>query len=288
MNPLKNATNFTRVFVGRYNSGSYPIAFEDRQSGYVLYINTPSNRVDSVYSYGHGIYRTNNTSQYTHGNPFIYTTYLDQNERNYTNADKAYYERNGVRYNHGSYGSLISPKDSDGHQNYSGEKDGMIVGSYYSSITQYAWNGDISEIIYFDDVLRGPEKEALNEWLNRKYGNTPICTLPADTTGYNVDNCNVGAHAYDDALTEGECSISCAAGYDFSRTQLPKATCSAAGEKFVLSGCYPITDDTTAVPSFVGTDNVGIGIRIMELMLMILEMFSAGHQGKIRTVTIIN
>ena len=87
MNPLKNATNFTRVFVGRYNSGSYPIAFEDRQSGYVLYINTPSNRVDSVYSYGHGIYRTNNTTQYTHGNPFIYTTYLDQNERNYTNAD---------------------------------------------------------------------------------------------------------------------------------------------------------------------------------------------------------
>ena len=78
-----------------------------------------------------------------------------------------------------------------------------------------------------------------------------------DTTGYVVSGCDVSGHAYDDALTEGECSVSCAVGYDFSRTHLPKATCSAAGEKFVLSGCYPTTDDTTAVPSFVTNDNVG-------------------------------
>ena len=151
--------------------------------------------------------------------------------------------------------NVVSPKDSSGDSN--GLKSGMVVGNYFANPASYYWSGNISEIIYFDDVLREPEKEALNEWLNRKYGNTPTCTLPSDTTGYNVDNCNVEAHAYDDALTEGECSVSCTAGYDFSRTHLPKATCSAAGEKFVLSGCYPTTDDTTAVPSFVGTDNVG-------------------------------
>ena len=67
----------------------------------------------------------------------------------------------------------------------------------------------------------------------------------------------MSGHAYDDALTENECSVSCDTGYDFSRTHLPKATCSAAGEKFVLSGCYPTTDDTTTGSRFVGTDNVG-------------------------------
>ena len=50
--------------------------------------------------------------------------------------------------------------------------------------------------------------------VEQKIWKTPTCTLPdpADRTGYNVENCDVGTHAYDDALTEGECSVSCAGG----------------------------------------------------------------------------
>ena len=112
--PFATATNFTRVFVGRYSGGTYNMAFEDGMSGYGLYINTANNRIDSYYSYGNrtgrGANRTNNTSSYTHGNPFIYTTYLDTDERNYTNADKAFYERDGVEYNHGSVDQFFHQK----------------------------------------------------------------------------------------------------------------------------------------------------------------------------------
>ena len=183
--PFATATNFTRVFVGRYSGGTYNMAFEDGMSGYGLYINTASNRIDSYYSYGtgtgRGVNRTNNTSSYTHGNPFIYSTYLDTDERNYTNADKAFYERNGVEYNHGSVGSVLSPKDSLGWNN-NGVLDGMMIGNYRANPASYAWNGDISEIIYFDEALTSVEREALNEWLMRKYGQVKTCTLPAVTT----------------------------------------------------------------------------------------------------------
>ena len=61
---------------------------------------------------GRSVNRTSNTSFMGHGRPFIFSTYLDTDERNYTNADKAYYERDGVEYNYGSVGSILSPKDS--------------------------------------------------------------------------------------------------------------------------------------------------------------------------------
>ena len=255
---LANATNFTRVFVGRMsNTTTRMMGFEDNRLGYGFYYYS---NYDRVYA-KHHIQTTGNYSTGAVGKgisaeaPFIFTQFLDTNERNYTNASKAYFEVNGTGYTYGSLTSAASPKDSIG--NDSGVTSGMLIGTYFANPASYYWRGNISEIIYFDDVLREPEKEALNEWLNRKYGKTTTCTLPADTTGYNVDNCNVGAHAYDNALTEGECSVSCAAGYDFSRTHLPKATCSAAGEKFVLSGCYPTYDGTRDPPTFVTNDNVG-------------------------------
>ena len=176
------------------------------------------------------------------------------NERNYTNSEKTYYEVNGIRYSFDSIATVATPKDSTGDD--SGTKAGMVVGNYFASPASYFWSGDISEIIYFDDVLREPEKEALNEWLNRKYGNTPTCTLPADTTGYVVSGCDVSGHAYDDALTEGECSVSCDTGYVESRVEGASASCTTSGSKFVLSGCFPSYDGTRDPPSFVTNDNV--------------------------------
>ena len=81
--------------------------------------------------------------------------------------------------------------------------------------------------------------------------------MPADTTGYDVSGCNVGGHAWDTALTEAECSVTCANGYSASRTNDAKATCSTSGGTFALSGCYPVNDNATDAPAFVGTDNVG-------------------------------
>ena len=46
----------------------------------------------------------------------------------------------------------------------------MMIGNYRANPGSYAWNGDISEIIYFDEALTSVEREALNEWLTRKYG----------------------------------------------------------------------------------------------------------------------
>ena len=40
--------------------------------------------------------------------------------------------------------------------------------------------------------------------VDEKIWTSKTCTLPADTTGYDVTGCNVGGHAWDTALTESE------------------------------------------------------------------------------------
>ena len=58
-------------------------------------------------------------------------------------------------------------------------------------------------------------------------------------------------------LTEGECSVSCSAGYSSSRSYGPKATCNTNGTRFVLTGCYSDNDNSTPAPNFSINDNVG-------------------------------
>ena len=93
---LANATNFTRVFVGRLsNTSSQSMGFNDNRIGYGVWYRTGYDRV----------YLKNNPEPNANyfnsvaskgvstSDPFIVTQYLDTNERNYTNSEKAYVER---------------------------------------------------------------------------------------------------------------------------------------------------------------------------------------------------
>ena len=68
------------------------------------------------------------------------------------------------------------------------------------NISTYKFIGDIGEIIRFNRSLRQPEIDAVQSYLLRKYGVTKTCTLPDSYLGYDVTNCNVANHPYDDAL----------------------------------------------------------------------------------------
>ena len=121
----------------------------------------------------------------------------------------------------------------------------------------YGWDGAISQIIYFDRVLRTPERDAINYWLRKKYGNLPACTLPADTSGYIVTECQNAINAeHDGIIPASSCTVSCDTGFSATRGGGAYAVCGEKNGEFELFGCYPAYDNSTPVPSFVGTDAV--------------------------------
>ena len=63
----------------------------------------------------------------------------------------------------------------------------------------------------------------------------PPCSLPADTTGYDVSACDASAAA---PVRESECAVSCTPGYESDVVASPRATCSRHGNGvFALAGC---------------------------------------------------
>ena len=83
-----------------------------------------------------------------------------------------------------SSGELVSP----------GAGLGASIGGSLSS-DSHTWRGDIAEVIIFDRVLTYEEIVELETYLKRKWGIIEGCKLPADTTGYNVSQCNTAGEA---------------------------------------------------------------------------------------------
>ena len=160
MTALENATDFTRVFVGRMaNSSRYMIALDDNRLGYGVY---------QYYAYDRMYFKQdrNVNGNYfgsvsakgiSDGSPFFISQILDTDESNYTNSDKTYVVIDGTRYNYSSISTTNSPNESTG---VDGDTSSVLIGGLYSS-SSYYWSGDISEVMYFDYALDDVEQEAM-------------------------------------------------------------------------------------------------------------------------------
>ena len=102
---LENATDFTRVFVGRMaNSSRYMIALDDNRLGYGVYQYYAYDRMylKQDRNVNGNYFGTVASKGISDGHRFYLTQILDTDESNYTNSDKTYVVIDGTRYNYSS------------------------------------------------------------------------------------------------------------------------------------------------------------------------------------------
>ena len=150
------------------------------------------------------------------GKPYIHMGVVDRSGSSILNTDKLRAYHNGAQL---SFTVNDTQVKNPVEANDFGTNNRLTIGNTSGDdISTYRFIGDVGEIIRFNRSLRQPEIDAVQSYLLRKYGVTKTCTLPDSYTWYDVTNCNVANHPYDDALTEGECSVTCSAGYSSSRS----------------------------------------------------------------------
>ena len=131
-----------------------------------------------------------------------------------------------------------------GNLNKLGNLTGLYIGTTYSETRWF--NGEIAEVLIFDEVLSSEQISLLNKHFSIKYGETKACSLPADTTGYNVTSCDTS----NEKLSLEDCVVSCDAGYtdilgfvsydNIATSNMIEAdvTCSEDSGEFILRGCF--------------------------------------------------
>ena len=117
-----------------------------------------------------------------------------------------------------------------------------IGGGWANDNSNNFFSGDIAEIILFDRKLTTSELKAIEDKILVDYSIVPICTTPADTTGYDVSSCDTSGGA----ISELSCALSCASGYVDTGAS---PSCETTGGTFSFSGCVPIINFGTTYDS---------------------------------------
>ena len=145
----------------------------------------------------------------------------------------------------------------------------LRIGNYkdYSNWqNNYSYNGDIAEIILFDEALNEDQVAEVTKYLGVKYGAITACEMPSANEllqlGYQ-STCDTSA----ELKTVSECSqlTTCAGGYeDWTEYHPFRLICPQTGEKFVLRGCYPLDQGEGDNPSVHDPTDDQLALRILE------------------------
>ena len=162
-----------------------------------------------------------------------------------TNATKLDYRINGEKISFNSFNTAVASSTLDG--------TGITFGARMDGGLK--WSGHLAEVILFDRRLTDTEVEELEEYLKIRWGLTPACSAPTDTTGYVLTSCNASAKD-DKRITNSECTLSCATGYKADNFESVTSSCRIKNEALMLHGCYKNDGTfTNSVPNLIAKYN---------------------------------
>jgi len=229
---LSSSTAFTRILVTKNNSPSEnSISYYDGATGmdgyiyygdYRSYINTDSLQNAAV----------DNFSSDPNANKTIVSISTFDSSKS-TNVDKLKLRINATDYAFTQFVNELTSNGAGSSNTLTSPGSGIGIGLGSNNTGGNPYNGNIAEVILFDRALSSDEIGKLESHLLVKYGVINTCSLPNDTAGYNLTNCDDSI----ENISELECSISCSEGYISSALNPASASCTTAQGEFELSGC---------------------------------------------------
>jgi len=217
---LANKESFSKLLVYQPQKTTNDILMYDNASGFEGYFG-------GSFFYSHSSKTFNDYARLTGtsdliGKTQVQSTILDNTKLDYYSRFKTKFNNSNIEYNYFPTGQMRSP----------GSEIGMSVGGYTNN--SFAFDGLIGEIVLFDRALSYKENKFLTTYLTKKYKLINACSAPLSSSRYNLSNCASSK----ENLTEGECKVSCKAGYNQLGNHSPWVTCPSDGAEFLLSGCF--------------------------------------------------